>query len=435
MEELTLPMVAGESTRLESRRDRPRIRDGSTRPARLGDAATALPVRNVRHNGRWPVGLLGALGMILLIDRLLGQVPCAAEHRSRLSSSWQTAIRAASGPAAGAEILCFGDSLVKLGIQPRVLRARLGRSAYNLSVLGGQPPTSYLLLRRVLEDGHRPDALVVNFSPLLLGMDPRVNLEWWAGLINGRERAELACRANDPALAASLFVQGVIGSWSSRETIRDALSLSAFEARGGDSRDQTIELAALARNWEWNLGAQVAPRKFVPIEGSLPRPYDGPGWKWHPHPAHAYFVERFLAMAQERRIPVYWVLTPALCTWLERNTRVGTVGAYRRFVEQQVARFTVLTVLDAQRMAWEPSWFRDPIHLNRDGAVRLSMLVSAAIDRRGQATSVGSRWIVLDRDAFAVPDEFAELLEDLDQSRVAVNERQGAPSGKEGTRW
>ena len=144
--------------------------------------------------GRWPAGFLGALALILLLDRAVARLPVRSEHGSRLASSWESANRSASGPDAGAEVLCFGDSLIKLGVVPRVLEARLGLSAYNLAVLGGQPPTADFLLRRVLEAGHRPRALIVNFSPLLLGLDPRVNVDWWAGLPGQGERLELAWR-------------------------------------------------------------------------------------------------------------------------------------------------------------------------------------------------------------------------------------------------
>jgi hypothetical protein len=383
---------------------------------------------------RWPAGLIGALGLILLLEGFIARVPARLDDRSRLGSSWQTAMSRASGPEARAEVLSFGDSLIKLGILPRILEARLGRTAYNLSVLGGQPPTSYLLLRRVLEGGHRPQALIVNFSPLLLGMDPRANLAWWAPLLHARDRLELAWRARDPALLASLILQGSFPSLAHREAIREAVGLSSVAASGGDECTEPDELRALLRNWQINRGAQVAPRSFVPVQGALPRPYDGPGWRWQPHPAHAFLVERFLGLAQERGIPVYWVLTPADAVWLDRNERVGTVGAYRRYVQRQVARYPGLTVLDGQRAEWDRAWFRDPIHLNRDGAIRLSLAVADAIRSEGSVAHDRGRWIELNDGGAVPPREFQDLLEDLDQSRLAVNDEESGPITMEGPR-
>jgi hypothetical protein len=391
-----------------------------------------LPVR-CRPAG-WPAGLLGALGLILLLDGIVAKIPIGLDCPSRLTSSWEAAFRAATEPEAQAEILCFGDSLIKLGILPRLLQARLGQSAYNLAVLGGQPPTSHHLFRRVLDRGHAPCALVVSFSPMLLGLDPQVNLEWWAGLMRGRERIELALRSRDPGLAISLILHGAIACLSTRDAFRAALGFEPLESQGYDEHPSRDEMRALLRNWSFNRGAQVAPRPFVPIPGSLPRPYDGPGWSWQPHSVHAEFVERFLALAQDRRIPVYWIIPPAEADWLERNERVGTVDAYRQYVRRLVSRFPVLTVLDLQQAGWGRDLFRDPIHLNRDGAVRLTVAVADAIARPRGAGDIGGRWITLDGGGAAAPRLDQNLLEDLDQSRLAVSQGENGPITMEGPR-
>ncbi len=387
-------------------------------------------------SSRWPAGLIGALALIVATEGWLVRVPSEPGDRSRLDACWRTAMASARGPEAGADVLAFGDSLVKLGIQPRVLQARLGQTAYNMAVLGGGPPTSHALLRRVLEAGHRPRALIVSFSPLMLGLDPRVNLDWWCRLFDGRERVELAWQSRDPIFGASLLVEGALASREHSDAFGDAVGLSAFTAPRGAERIEPVEIRTLLRNWRRNRGAQVAPRQFVPIAGALPRPYDGPGWSWQPHPVHAEHVGRFLTLAEARGIPVYWILTPADPVWLERNTRVGTVAAYRRFVASQVERFTTLTVLDGQRTAWDRRLFRDPIHLNRDGAVRLSVAVADAIaDRRGQPQAA-DRWIALedDRAAAVASRGLQQLLEDLDQSRLAVNRADNDPITMEGPR-
>lgn len=393
--------------------------------------------------GRAPAGLIGALALILAVEGWLGRSPAVPEARSRLDASWRTAMECASGPEAGAEVLAFGDSLIKLGILPRVLEARLGWTAYNLAVLGGGPPTSHALLRRVLDAGQRPRAIVVSFSPLLLGMDPRTNLDWWCRLFDARERLELAWRSRDARFAATLLVEGALPSRGYADAFRDRVGLSAFTTPRGGERMEPDELPTLLRNWQLNRGAQVAPRRFVPIAGALPRPFDGPSWSWQPHPAHAEHVKRFLGLAQRRGIPVYWVLTPADALWLERNTRAGTVSSYRRFVERQAARFANLTVLDGQRTSWDRTLFRDPIHLNRDGAVRLSLAVAESIARerdrqrdRDPAAPSAGRWIALDErvSPAMASRKYQNLLEDLDQSRLAVNRAKNDPITMEGPR-
>jgi hypothetical protein len=387
-----------------------------------------------RPRGAWPAGLIGAVGLIALSQGLIARNPGDVDVHSRLGASWESAYRSAAGDESRAEILCFGDSLIKLGILPRVLEACLGQSAYNMAVLGGQPPTAHFLLRHVLESGHRPRALIVNFSPLLLGMDPRVGLEWWATLPPAAERLELAWRAGDPALAASLILHGAMLSLSCRDAFRTAVGFASFETARQEERPATDERDALLRNWRLNRGAQVAPRPFVPIQGSLPRPYDGAGWRWQPHPVHAYYADRFLDQAQALGIPVFWILPPAEAGWLDRNARIGTLGAYRRYVRENVARFPVLTVLDMQRAGWDRSWFRDPIHLNRDGAIRLTLAVADAIARVRTTKEQPGRWVTPDDGGSAPPRPFQELLEDLDQSRLAVNAGESGPITMEGPR-
>jgi hypothetical protein len=78
-------------------------------------------------------------------------------------------------------------------------------------------------------------------------------------------------------------------------------------------------------------------------------------------------------------------------------------------------------VLDGQYLAWEREAFRDPIHLNRDGALRLSLVVARAMASRADGTQDDSRWIALDRMADEPSGSLQDLVEDLDQSRLAIS--------------
>ena len=71
-----------------------------------------------------------------------------------------------------------GDSLAKLGVAPSLVEARSGRSVYNLAVCAGQAPSSYFLLRRVLDSGARPTAILVDFFPRLLQVPPQHTPLW-----------------------------------------------------------------------------------------------------------------------------------------------------------------------------------------------------------------------------------------------------------------
>ncbi len=102
--------------------------------------------------------------------------------------------------------------MVKLGVLPRVIEDSLGLSAYNLAVLAGQPASSCFLFRQLLESGHRPRAVIVDFSAPLLTMSLQNNRECWAELANGRDAIELALEAGDPALGIAVLSRWLVPS-------------------------------------------------------------------------------------------------------------------------------------------------------------------------------------------------------------------------------
>ena len=74
----------------------------------------------------------------------------------------------AANKASRHDVLCFGDSLVNHGVIPLIIEQHLGLKAYNFALSGGQSSTSYFQLRRTLEAGAKPSAVLVDFFPLLL---------------------------------------------------------------------------------------------------------------------------------------------------------------------------------------------------------------------------------------------------------------------------
>jgi hypothetical protein len=402
---------------------------------------TSAPMRALERAGagllalarRLPRGLLGTLALVIGVEWAVAPAARTIQSGQLLPSSWHAARRAALGPESRAAIVCFGDSRAKLGILPRVLEERLGCSAYNLAVLGGQPPTSDLLLRQLLGQGNRPQALVVSFSPLLLSMVPWDHAEWWLTIAGRLDCLEVAWRARSPVLAASMIVQELVPSSSFRETIRTAICLDRLGLEASSAKPD--DLRAFERNWWLNQGAQVAPRQFVTVKGDRPRSAEEAAGKWRPHPAHVFYLERFLSDAQAFRIPVYWVLTPEVSDPSDRVECAKSTPAYQVFVQAYLARFPGLTVLDAEGLTWEKSAFRDATHLNRDGALRLSLAVAAAIQRLDAGTTRTLRWIELERIEGQPERRFQKLVEDLDQSRMAIRQAGTGENPMEASRW
>jgi len=89
-----------------------------------------------RTSRRWPAGFVGALSLAVAVEVGLSMASRGVESLS--AADWGRARTAASREATRADVLCVGDSLVKCGIVPDAIEARLDRPAYNLAVLGAR---------------------------------------------------------------------------------------------------------------------------------------------------------------------------------------------------------------------------------------------------------------------------------------------------------
>ena len=101
-----------------------------------------------------PRGLLGMLVLVAVVERF------SARHDLELSTTvtrnTRFAALGAEREASDCEVLCFGDSQVKLGVDPRVIEDSLGVRAFNLAILSAPPPASYFLLRCASRPGPGP---------------------------------------------------------------------------------------------------------------------------------------------------------------------------------------------------------------------------------------------------------------------------------------
>jgi hypothetical protein len=359
------------------------------------------------------------VGLIIAIELAFADSGSINVCRSQLPLSWRQSSRAAAGPDGKADILCFGDSMVKLGVLPCVIEDCLGLSTYNLAVLAGQPASSYFLFRQALARGHRPRAVIVDFSAPLLGLSPHTNVECWAELADCRDAFELAIGAGDPALCIAVMSRRLVPSRSRYKQLCPALVMGEVcdttDGAGEDNR-------AFERNWRINRGAQIAPRKFIPIKGALAVPPKPGGYRWQPKAVHAEYVARFLSLARAHAIPVFWVLPPVVASRHNRLESSGITSLYQAFAVSFLSAYPSLTVLDGQNLRWDERAFRDPIHLNRDGAVAFSRGIANMLNCRlgPRANASSPRWVNLSASLDVSAYPWDDLLEDLDQSRRAL---------------
>ena len=137
-----------------------------------------------------PWGLVGMLCLVVPVER------CVARHGFELLDcvNWSLVRKEyqAKCEARKYDVLVFGDSLTMFGVVPRAVAERSGRTVYSLAVSGGQAPASYFLLKRALDAGAKPSAVVFNFYPPLQRIGPRATPPKWASLVGVVEAARLA---------------------------------------------------------------------------------------------------------------------------------------------------------------------------------------------------------------------------------------------------
>ena len=331
---------------------------------------------------------------------------------------WRVNGHVAMRQAARFDVLCFGDSLINHGLVPPILETRLGKRVYNLSLSGGQSSTSYIQLRRALDAGARPAAVIVDFFPLLLNHGYEENEPRWPDLLTPRECLDLAWMVRDASFFARMMLARHLPSLRERTSLRAHL-LAALGGKGGSER-----LGALAyqRNWRLNHGTSVFAKaeklKLGDMDAWYRAAFRNPEWC---APYHAAYLVRFLELAAARDIPVFWLVPPIHPEAQRRFDKGGTEARYDQLLRSALHRFPKVVVIDARRARYDASVFVDQAHLDRQGASVLSRRRRHRLPRSGRPRTGGS----LDRPA-SLPAPVARL---LDRGHPPVAHDRAAPGG------
>ncbi len=176
-----------------------------------------------------PLGLAGTLAIVVAFESYVAAHP--ADFAEFSASDWRLAKRAVAGESRDAQILCFGDSLLKFGVVPEVIERRTGLATFNLSLMGGQSASSYFLLRRAVEAGARPRVVILDCQDLpskpcfpdLRGLGLAAHVRSWPELLSLTEAAELAWSARDPSFFGAVVVREILPSFKARREVRSNL--------------------------------------------------------------------------------------------------------------------------------------------------------------------------------------------------------------------
>ena len=367
---------------------------------------------------RLPFGLLGMLALIVVVESFVTSRDL--DLTTLVAANWRIEGRAPARHAAGNEILIFGDSMVKFGIQPRVLKAKVGKTSYNFALYCGSAPASYTMLRRSIDAGARPDAVVVDFQPeLLMGDSMKILNRVFPELLTCRETLELCWNARDAGRFAEFMIAKILPTARKRYEIRAGV-LASINGRSVSIKEKSL---AARRNWKVNKGAEVLPknphyRGEVPEAGAYPSMFWVP---WKANELNRLYLEQFLKLAASRDIPVFWVLQPNAAEVDTRREKAGYNAQFDVFVRSYLAKFPKLVIIDGRHIDYPYQVFTDPVHLDRQGAVAYSLGVADVLRAHLVDRKPGLRWV-------ALPDHRDQVnaiaLEDNAESGVALRAEQ-----------
>jgi hypothetical protein len=357
---------------------------------------------------RWPSGLVGMLAIVVIVEMTLARHPLRFTETAALS--WRLAAEAIPGEAKGCEVACLGDSLVKIGVIPEVIRAGSGCSTYNFAMAQAPAPATYFMLRRLIEAGGRPSAVILDFKPSVLAGRPQFSLRHWQTVLDFRESLELAKESRSVGMLVEIGLGRLLPSFRDRIEIRESVA----SAISGKSAPTFATNRLAQRNWGMNRGAHLnSSRSPFPgdVGPELHKKLLSDAWKCHR--VNAIFVDRLMALAEAHKIPVYWLIPPLPPQLQARRKQSGVDEAYVAYARSMLAKHPSLTILDGRHSGYDDSTFADHTHLNGRGAIAMSRDLATIVGTPGGRT----RWVDLPQFSDR-PGIFP--IEDVDQSRVAL---------------
>jgi hypothetical protein len=357
------------------------------------------------------------LGAILLTESLIASN--WIDFSDPVSLSWRFSTCAAWDESIRCDILCLGDSLVKHGLLPSVIERVSKRRAINLAAARCPTPMTYFLLRRALEAGAMPRAIVFDVKPAVLIGGLEWNLRYWQEICSLGEAIELFQLSGRTRFLVSVVAGRLLPSLRARLEVRSNV-LAAL--RGQTDRLHDIN-RTLWRNWSVNSGANVTPPRssYAGEVGSevAERLHAG---RFYCDRINAEAIHRLLKLAAARKIPVFWLLPPLAPALQAMRDEKGAEARYEEFLRSFQARYPgTVTFLDARRAGYPAELFVDATHLSSRGGAALSGSVAIAISDalKHRDASAGKYWVKLALPGLPATT-LAPSLEDLDQSRTMV---------------
>jgi len=270
--------------------------------------------------------------------------------------------RMATAPAPDIEIL--GDSVARSGFLASALTDEkvIARSD---ALPGSGPLFSYFMLRDQLSRGEIPKVLIIAHSPHVLGQlrYPLVV----GGFARWREIPELAMETQWWSETAYGTLTRLSYILMHRDSFRDILTNRDFSFfREPDSRTNLISDRAELKIFRKELAEGRFDQSKLP--GAVTDFYQQ---RFNVTPENDRYFRRLLAMAKQHNIKVYWLTMPTPAGVLAARNKVNFEQDMLAYLRQFEASGE-MTLLRPQFVVYPDNRFRDFLHLNLAGAVKLA---------------------------------------------------------------
>lgn len=372
-----------------------------------------------------PWGVIGLLIMVVLVERSLSR------HHVSFGDPAATNFRYCKGAAAAkeahAEILAVGTSMMKLGVVTRVIESETGRTAFNLAALNGHMPSSYFVLRRALESGARPKAVLIDCQDAPASPNPQdggrfegitANTRNWPELLDLRDTMDLAWVTGDSQFLAETLVARALPSYKARHEIRQ----DVLNAINGRRPTAALHNLALLRNWRVNRGAFLMSASTPPT-ASQPTPADrspaeakAADSTWSNRLTETY-LDRVLELASAYQFRVFWVFPPSPPATQAQRDVTGLDEYFTGLAARVRSRDPNAVVIDARRAGYPADVFVDPVHLSAEGAAAFSAELAKIVKANLDHPAATGPWVSLAPYRRQAP---TISYEDLAQSQLTV---------------
>jgi Protein of unknown function (DUF1574) len=336
---------------------------------------------------RLPVGLLGMIALIAACESFLAWNE--AKFTRLEAHDWKTSLQAAKTSGQFGGILCLGDSQIKFGLLPLVLESKVGQPVECLAVMGGQAPSTYFLLKKALEAGARPSALVVDWEPHLLKDGVDHNARMWPELVDVGDNLGLSWMSRDGSGFLGRLLAGLLPSIRERSEIRDNIKA----ALNGQTPQMPEWIERSWRNKVMNRGATALAKDHIGRTADLTRWGNKVATRWSVDPVNTAYARKFLKLADAYKIPVFITIMPVSPGMQQKYEQNGIDQPYTEWVKKLNHRFPNVVVVDLRHSNYDASVFYDPLHLDRDGAVSASIALGGYLREHLDGQPVGERWV------------------------------------------